>query len=126
MREGRGKAGGGNPEDPLFMYNAFIFLTFLVVYIHHVASRWPTAEPYEKRLELLLSIAASAIAVVGFFIEHLPAMIPDAFIRTFGTGSSPGTYVVVLLFLLVVHFPHILRYLDEDRKRDGSDRPGTT
>ena len=113
-------------EDPLLMYNAFIFLTFLVVYIHHVASRWSTAEPYEKRLELLLSIAAGAIAVVGFFIDHLPAMIPDAFIRTFGTGSSPGTYMVLLLFLVVVHFPHILRYLDEEGKRDGSDRPGTT
>ena len=52
--------------------------------------------------------------------------IPDAFIRIFGTGSSLWTYAVVLLFLVVVHFPYILRYLDEDRKRDGSDRPATT
>ena len=115
------------PEDPLLIFNAFIFLGFLVVYIHHVASRWPRAERYERRLELILGIAGVAIAIMGFFVDRLPTTwISDAFIRTFGTGSSLGTYVVMLLFLLVVHFPHILRYLDEGRKCDGSDQPGTT
>lgn len=112
------------PEDPLLIYNVFIFLGFLVIYIHQVASRWPRTERYEKRLELVMSIAGIAIAIVVVVAERLPnTWIAEAFIRTYGTGSSAWTYVAVLLLLLVVYFPHILQCLDGDKGTEGSDQP---
>ena len=115
------------PDDPLLIYNVFIFLVFPVAYIHHVVSRWSRAERYEKQLDLVLSIVSIAVPIMGFVVKYIPnTWISEAFIRIFGTRSSPWTYVAVLLLLLVVHFPHILRYLDEDRKHEDSDRPDMT
>ena len=112
------------PEDPLLIYNVLIFLGFLAIYIHQVASRWPRTERYEKRLELVMSIAGIAIVIVVFVAERLPnTWIAEAFIRTYGTGSSSWTYVAVLLLLLVVYFPHILQCLDGDKGPEGSDQP---
>ena len=120
------------PEDPLLMFNWLIFLAFVALYVQLVATRWPKSERYERLLNIVLSIAGVAVGFVGLFEggSRTVEWIPDALVNVFGTGSSPETYVAVLLFLFVVHFPYILRLLlrllEGDPKPDGSKRPDTT
>ena len=87
---------------------------------------------YERLLGIVLSIAGIAVGFTGLFegSSRVLEWIPGALVGVFGTGSSPETYVAVLLFLLVVHFPYIvrflLRFLEGDPKPDDPKQPGPT
>ena len=115
------------PEDPLLMYNWLILLTFMAVYVHLAISRWPKHRRYEGYLDLIFSIAGFALSVIGLLggSSGYQEWISDTLVRIFGTGSSPLTYMAVLLFLLVIHFPHILRLLEDDPKSDDPEQRGT-
>ena len=120
------------PEDPLLMFNWLIFLAFVVLYVQLAVSRWSISERYEKLLGIILSVTGIAVGFTGLFegSSRVLEWIPGALVGIFGTGSSPETYIAVLLFLFVVHFPYVLRFLlrllEGDQKRDDSDRPDTT
>ena len=102
------------PEDPLLIFNWLIFLVFVALYVHLVTRFWPKPERYEKHLDLALSIASVVIGVMGILGASLSVdWIPEALVHVFGTGSSPLTYIAVLLFLFVVHFPHLLRVVEK-------------
>ncbi len=109
------------PEDPLLPLNYLIFLALIVLYVHLVTKLWRDLGRYEKSFNIFLSVPGVAIGVLGFFPGSLPAeWVRDTLIGLFGTGGSLLTYIGVLLFLLVVYFPHILRWLDPDRKPQDS------
>lgn len=109
------------PEDPLLIFNWLIFLVFAALYVHLVTRFWPKPERYEKHLDLALSIASVVTGVMGILGASLSVeRIPKALVHVFGTGSTPLTYIAVLLFLFVVHFPHLLRFVE----KWGSDRDG--
>ena len=120
------------PEDPLLMFNWLIFLAFVALYVQLVVSRWSKSERYERLLGIVLSIAGIAVGFTGLFegSSRVLEWIPGALVGVFGTGSSPETYVAVLLFLLVVHFPYIVRFLlrllEGDPKPDDPKQPGPT
>ena len=120
------------PEDPLLMFNWLVFLAFVALYVQLVASRWPKSKRYERLLNIVLSVAGIAVGFTGLFESSSRVLewIPGALVGIFGTGSSPETYIAVLLFLFVVHFPYVLRFLlrllEGDQRRDDSDRPDTT
>ena len=112
------------PEDPLLIFNWLIFLVFAALYVHLVTRFWPKPERYERHLDLALSIASVVIGVMGILGASLSVeWIPEALVHVFGTGSSPLTYIAVLLFLFVVHFPHLLRFV-EKWGSEGSGRDG--
>ena len=115
------------PEDPLLMYNWLILLTFMVVYVHLVISLWSKPGRYERYLERIFSIAGIGLGVIGLLGggSGYQEWISDTLVRTFGTGGSPLTYMAVLLFLLVIHFPHILRLLEDDPRSDDPEQRGT-
>ena len=120
------------PEDPLLMFNWLIFLAFVALYVQLATTRWPRSEPYERLLNIVLSVAGIASGFAGVFQvgSRAAEWIPDVLVDLFGTGSSPETYVAVLLFLLVVHFPYIVRFLfrllEGDPKPDDPKRSETT
>lgn len=112
------------PEDPLLIFNWLIFLVFAALYVHLVTRLWPKSKRYERRLDLALSLASVVIGVMGVLGSALSVeWIPEALVRVFGTGSTPLTYIAVLLFLFVVHFPHLLRVV-ERWGSEGSGRDG--
>ena len=115
------------PEDPLLMYNWLILLTFMAVYVHLTINLWPKTRRYEKYLDRIFSIAGIAFSVIGLLggSSGYQEWISNTLVRIFGTGSSPLTYMAVLLFLLVIHFPHILRLLEDDPKSDDPEQRGT-
>ena len=109
------------PEDPLLIFNWLIFLVFAALYVHLVTGLWLKSERYKRHLDLALSLASIVIGVMGLLGNFLSVeWIPEVLVDVFGTGSSPETYIAVLLFLFVVHFPHILRIVE----KWGSDRDG--
>ena len=109
------------PEDPLLIFNWLIFLVFSALYVYLVIRLWPKPERYERRLDLALSIANVVISVMVILGASLSVeWIPEVLVRVFGTGSTPLTYIAVLLFLFVVHFPHLLRVVE----KWGSDQDG--
>ena len=102
------------PEDPLLIYNWLIFLAFAAVYVHVVIRLRPESGRYENYLNLALSIAGLVLSAIGLVSDALPVeWIPKALVDVFGTGSTPPTYIALLLFLLVVHFPHLLRLAEQ-------------
>lgn len=109
------------PGDPLLSLNYLIFLALIALYVHLVTRLWRDFGRYEKHFNLFLSAAGVAVGVLGLFQDLLPAgWIRGILVNLFGTGGSLLTYIGVLLFLLVVYFPHILRWLDPDRKPQDS------
>ena len=120
------------PEDPLLMFNWLIFLAFVALYVQLAITRWPRSEPYERLLSIALSVAGIAGGFAGVFQvgSRAAEWIPDALVNIFGTGSSLETYVAVLLFLFVVHFPYIFRFLlrllEDAPKPDDPKQSGTT
>ena len=109
------------PEDPLLIFNWFILLAFVAIYVHLVTRLWPASGPIERSLNLGLTILGLVIGIIGLVGETFSLeWIPKALIGVFGTGGTLSTYVAVLLLLLVVHFPHLLRLLE----RNGSDHSG--
>ena len=118
------------PEAPRLIFDWLIFLVFVALYIHLVTRLWSKSKRYEKHLNLAhyekhlnlaLSIASVVIGVMGILGNFLSVeWIPRVLVDVFGTGSIPETYIAVLLFLFVVHFPHILRIVE----KWGSDRDG--
>lgn len=102
------------PEDPFLIYNWFIFLIFVVIYVYMIIELRAESGRYENYLNLALSIASLVITVIGVVNEALSVeWIPEALVDVFGTGSTPLTYIALLLFLLVVHFPHLLRLAEK-------------
>ena len=98
-----------------------IFLALIALYVHLVSRLWRDFGRYEKHFNLFLSAAGVAVVVLGLFQDSLPAgWIREILVNLFGTGGSLLTYIGVLLFLLVVYFPHILRWLDPDSKPQDS------
>ena len=101
-------------EDDLLRYNGFIFLAFVAVYVHVVIRLRPESGRYENYLNLALSIAGLVLSAIGLVSDALPVeWIPKALVDVFGTGSTPATYIALLLFLLIVHFPHLLRLAEQ-------------
>ena len=101
-------------EDDLLRYNGFIFLAFVAVYVHVVIKLRPESGRYENYLNLALSIAGLVLSAIGLVSDALPVeWIPKALVDVFGTGSTPATYIALLLFLLIVHFPHLLRLAEQ-------------
>ena len=114
-------------EDPLKMYNWVIFVVFLFFYIWLFVTSWSMSGIYDKVLNLLPIIATIHISVRAvmdgsYFVERTLLILVDVF----GTGSSPETYITVILFLLVIFFPGFLRSLDRDGRPDDPGRPGAT
>ena len=61
-----------------------------------------------------MSLASVVIGVMGILGNFLSVeWIPEVLVDVFGTGGTPETYVAVLLFLFVVHFPHLLRVVEK-------------
>ena len=109
------------PEDPLLTFNWFILLAFVAIYVHLVARLWPASGPYERYLNLVLTILALVIGVIGLISDIFSLeWIPKTLIGVFGTGGTLTTYIAVFLLLLVVHFPYLLRWLE----KNGSDHFG--
>ena len=109
------------PETSRVIFDWLIFLVFAALYVHLVTRFWPKPERYERHLDLALSLASVVIGVMGLLGNFLSVeWIPKVLVRVFGTGSIPETYVAVLLFLFVVHFPHLLRVVE----KWGSDQDG--
>lgn len=105
------------PEGPLLPLNYLVFIAFMALYVHLVAKLWRDLGRDEKNFNIFLGVSGVAIGVLGFFPGPLPAeWVRDTLIGFFGTGGSLLTYMGVLLFLLIVYFPHILRWLDPDSK----------
>ena len=102
------------PETSRMIFDWLIFMVFVVPYVHLVIRFWPKSKHYEKYLNLALSIVGVVIGVMGLLGNLLSvAWIPKVLVDVFGTGGSPETYVAVLLFLFVVHFPHLLRVVEK-------------
>lgn len=116
------------PGDPLLASNWLILLGFVVVHAWTVIAWWPNHERYERYLAPFFTIAGFAIGVIALFGGGVDReWIPEFLVGTFGTGGSPLTYLAVLSFLLLVHFPYILRYVHrEDGKSDDARGPGAT
>ena len=116
-------------EDPLLDYNYVILLLFAIGFVAIVIV-WPDARPYERYRANFLSIASSAITVVGLFGDRFVSeWIPDVLVGYFGTGGSLLSYLIVLAFLLVVYSPYIVRYVlygGEDSKSDDAGGRGAT
>ena len=117
------------PEAPLLKYNFLIWLVFVVVYACLIINRWSKtghrARYHERILNVVgvaLGIAGVALGVIGLFS---PEWILDTLVHTFGTRGPSWTYLAVFLFLLAIHFSHILRLLGDDPEPDGPERPGT-
>ena len=117
------------PEAPRsvfdwLVFDSFIFLVFVALYVYLVIRLWSKSERYEKLLNFASNIASVVIGVMGLLGNFLSVeWIPEVLVRVFGTGGTPLTYIAVLLFLFVVHFPHILRVV-EKWGSEGSDRDG--
>lgn len=114
-------------EDPLRVYNWMIFLLFFSFYVWLFITSWPRSGVYDKVLNLLPIIASIPISVMvamdgSHFVERTSLILVDVF----GTGSSPETYITVILFLLVIFFPGFLRTLGGDERSDDPKQPGTT
>lgn len=108
------------PEAPRLIFDWLIFLVFVALYVHLITRSWSKSKRYEKHLSLALSIASVVIGVMGLLGNFLSVeWIPEVLVDVFGTGSIPETYIAVLLFLFVVHFPHILRLVEKRGVRSG-------
>ena len=109
------------PETSRMIFDWLIFLVFVALYVHLVTRFWSKSERYKRHLDLALSLASVVIGVMGLLGDFLSVeWIPEVLVRVFGTGGMPETYIAVLLFLFVVHFPHIYRVVE----KWGSDRDG--
>lgn len=107
------------PETSRVIFDWLIFLVFVALYVHLVTRFWLKSERYKRHLDLALSLASVVIGVMGILGNFLSVeWIPEVLVDVFGTGGTPETYIAVLLFLFVVHFPHILRLVE----KRGSDR----
>ena len=114
-------------EDPLRTHNWAIFLVFFSFYVWIFITSWHRSGIYDKVLNLLPIIASIPISIIlamdgSHFVERTLLILVDVF----GTGSSPETYITVILFLLVIFFPGFLRSLNGDGRPDDPARPGAT
>ena len=102
------------PETSRVIFDWLIFLVFVALYVHLVTRFWLKSERYKRHLDLALSLASVVIGVMGILGNFLSVeWIPEVLVDVFGTGGTPETYVAVLLFLFVVHFPHLLRVVEK-------------
>ena len=107
------------PEDPLFIFNPFIFLTFAVVCGYLIVRVWNEFKELERYMYLAVWIGELALAGMGLILSpSFPDLVPNLLVGLLGSGSSPLTYMAVLLLMVVVLFPAVLRALGVDRQSE--------
>ena len=120
--------GSTYPEAPLLIYNWWIWSVFAFVYACLVISLWFELRRYYQAriLGVVAVVFGIASGVIGSLDQKwFQEWISDTLVDTFGTRGSLLSYSIVFLFLLVIYFLPVLRFLGDEPKRGDPERPGT-
>ena len=115
-------------DDPLFIFNFFIFLLFLFALTNLLTAlknkSYTGSDKFKYDSFSILGIMELFLSITGFASQMLDThYMPDLLVHLFGTRSDGLTYFFIGLLLFLLFFPSILRACYPPEPNQASKKP---